>query len=211
MITKMPGGPVTNVPALDANGALVVGGDSSTTALTLGSASVAALLAGGATIPTGKAITGAGAMAFEAAGALSIGVNASTTSITIGQATVAALFAGGITVAANKLIQGGAGTLGLDTTGALSVGPTTATSLSLGRAAITTTVLGALAMGGAAHVSALATFISTTQGLLVPVMTATQRDAIGTPAEGLVLYDVTGHKLNVRAAAAWEVVTSVGV
>lgn len=49
---------------------------------------------------------------------------------------------------------------------------------------------------------------STTMGFLPPVMTTAQRDAISTPAEGLMVYNSTTHKLNVRVAAAWAEVTS---
>ena len=56
--------------------------------------------------------------------------------------------------------------------------------------------------------SAILEVVSTTQGFLPPVMTTTQKDAITTPAEGLVVYDVTLHKLSVWTGAAWETVTS---
>jgi hypothetical protein len=49
---------------------------------------------------------------------------------------------------------------------------------------------------------------STTQGFLPPRMTTTERDAITSPAAGLVIYNTTTNKLNVRAAAAWEAITS---
>lgn len=49
---------------------------------------------------------------------------------------------------------------------------------------------------------------STTKGVLFPRMTTTQRDAITTPPEGLIVYNTTTHKLNLRTAAAWEQVTS---
>ena len=49
---------------------------------------------------------------------------------------------------------------------------------------------------------------SVTQGFLPPVMTTEQKNAISTPAEGLIVYDVTLHKLCVRVAAAWETITS---
>lgn len=44
---------------------------------------------------------------------------------------------------------------------------------------------------------------STTQGVLFPRMTATQRDAIASPPDGLVVYNTTSAKLQVRAASAW--------
>jgi len=50
---------------------------------------------------------------------------------------------------------------------------------------------------------------STTQGFLPPRMTTTQKNAIATPAAGLVVYDTTLGKLCVRGAAAWETITSL--
>ena len=49
---------------------------------------------------------------------------------------------------------------------------------------------------------------STTKGFLPPRMTTTQKTAITTPAEGLVVYDTTLHKLCVYTTA-WETITSV--
>jgi hypothetical protein len=68
---------------------------------------------------------------------------------------------------------------------------------------------GILAVGGAADASAILTLESTTLGFLPPRMTTAQRDAIGTPTPGLIVYNVTTGKLNVRGAATWEAVTSV--
>lgn len=50
---------------------------------------------------------------------------------------------------------------------------------------------------------------STTQGVLFPRMTTTQKNAIATPATGLVVFDITLNKLCVRGASAWETITSV--
>ncbi len=44
---------------------------------------------------------------------------------------------------------------------------------------------------------------STTGGILFPRMTTAQRDAIASPENGLVLYNTSTDKLQVRAAAAW--------
>ena len=68
---------------------------------------------------------------------------------------------------------------------------------------------GSLSVGGAPVATAALTVTSTTQGFLPPRMTEAERDAIGAPAAGLIVYNTTTNKLNFRAAAAWEVVTSV--
>ena len=50
---------------------------------------------------------------------------------------------------------------------------------------------------------------STTKAFMPPRMTTTQKNAIASPTAGMVVYDSTLHKLCVRAASAWETVTSV--
>lgn len=50
---------------------------------------------------------------------------------------------------------------------------------------------------------------STTRGFLPPRMTTVQKNAISSPATGLVVYDTTLNKLCVYTGAAWETVTSV--
>ena len=49
---------------------------------------------------------------------------------------------------------------------------------------------------------------STTQGFLPPRLTETQRDAISSPATGLMIYNSTTNKLNFWSGSAWEAVTS---
>jgi hypothetical protein len=44
---------------------------------------------------------------------------------------------------------------------------------------------------------------STTKGFLPPRMTTTQRDAITTPADGLIIYNTTNNRLEMRSASAW--------
>ena len=56
--------------------------------------------------------------------------------------------------------------------------------------------------------TSLLTLASTTQGFLPPRMTTTQRDAISTPATGLIAYNTTTNKINVYTGSAWEAVTS---
>lgn len=49
---------------------------------------------------------------------------------------------------------------------------------------------------------------STTRGFMPPRMTTTQKNAITSPPESLVVYDLTLHKLCVYTGAAWETITS---
>lgn len=53
------------------------------------------------------------------------------------------------------------------------------------------------------NASAVLEVESTTQGILFPRMTTAQRDLIATPADGLVIYNTTDNKLQVRAGGAW--------
>ena len=70
--------------------------------------------------------------------------------------------------------------------------------------------LGSLLLGTSTNIaSSKLTVESTTQGFLPPRMTTTQKNAIATPASGLVVYDTTLGKLCVRGAAAWETITSI--
>lgn len=59
----------------------------------------------------------------------------------------------------------------------------------------------------APNASALFQIDSTTRGFLPPRMTTTQKNAIATPAAGLVIYDTTLNKLCVYTTA-WETITS---
>jgi hypothetical protein len=51
--------------------------------------------------------------------------------------------------------------------------------------------------------NAALTVTSTTKGFLPPRMTGTQRDAISAPPAGLMIYNSTTNKLQVRTNAAW--------
>lgn len=62
-------------------------------------------------------------------------------------------------------------------------------------------------VGGNVEASAICEFSSTTKGFLPPRMTTVQRDAISSPAAGLIIYNTSTNKLNVYTTA-WEVITS---
>jgi len=57
--------------------------------------------------------------------------------------------------------------------------------------------------------SAALQIASTTQGFLPPTMTTTQKNAISSPATGLIVFDITLGKLCVYTGAAWQTITSV--
>lgn len=69
---------------------------------------------------------------------------------------------------------------------------------------------GNFGVGTGATIDASAKFqvTSTTKGLLPPRMTTTQRDAIGTPAEGLQIYNLTTHTINFYNGTVWKAVTT---
>jgi hypothetical protein len=66
-----------------------------------------------------------------------------------------------------------------------------------------------LSVGAALNASAILQADSTTKGFLPPRMTTAEKNAIATPAAGLMVYDTTLNKLCVRTAAAWETITSI--
>jgi hypothetical protein len=59
------------------------------------------------------------------------------------------------------------------------------------------------------NASALLDVQSTSKGVRMPNMTTTQKNAISSPAAGLMVFDTTLAKLCVYTGAAWETITSV--
>jgi len=69
---------------------------------------------------------------------------------------------------------------------------------------------GLMGIGTTTPVScAIVDVTSTTLGFKFPVMTTTQKNAIGTPVAGLVVFDSTLAKLCVYSGSAWQTITSV--
>jgi hypothetical protein len=92
---------------------------------------------------------------------------------------------------------------------ALATNPDVAGNVTI---AGTTQLTGALSLGGAANASAVLDIQSTTKGALIPRMTTTQRDAIGSPAVGLLVYNTTTEQVEVKRASAWgAMVTLAGL
>jgi hypothetical protein len=59
------------------------------------------------------------------------------------------------------------------------------------------------------NASAILDVQSTTKGVRMPNMTTTQKNAIASPAAGLMVFDTTLSKLCVYSGAAWQTITSI--
>ena len=68
---------------------------------------------------------------------------------------------------------------------------------------------GSVGIGATANASALLDVQSTTKGVRMPNMTTTQKNAISSPAAGLIVFDTTLAKLCVYSGSAWQTITSV--
>jgi hypothetical protein len=75
---------------------------------------------------------------------------------------------------------------------------------------MTLTVSGNLGIGTTSpNASAILDAQSTTKGVRMPNMTTTQKNAIASPAAGLMVFDTTLAKLCVYSGSAWQTITSV--
>jgi len=68
----------------------------------------------------------------------------------------------------------------------------------------TVTIGGVIVGGTVRNTSSIFQIISTTAGFLPPVLTEAQINAIGTPAEGLMVYNSTDKTLELRDGTLWE-------
>jgi hypothetical protein len=68
---------------------------------------------------------------------------------------------------------------------------------------------GNVGIGATANASAILDAQSTTKGVRFPNMTTTEKNAISSPAAGLVVFDTTLAKLCVYSGSAWQTITSV--
>lgn len=113
----------------------------------------------------------------------------------------AAVTAGGCNVLVTA--QGGAfGTIGTTTNHALTL-----ITNNVERVRVDTS--GNVGIGATANASAILDVQSTTKGFRLPNMTTTQKNAISSPAAGLMVFDTTLAKACVYSGAAWQTITSI--
>ncbi len=65
--------------------------------------------------------------------------------------------------------------------------------------------------GSNAHASAIFDVKSTSKGMLIPRMTTTQRNAIATPANGLLIYNTSVNTFQFRKGSVWTDVSTISV
>lgn len=68
---------------------------------------------------------------------------------------------------------------------------------------------GSVGIGASANASAILDVQSTTKGFRLPNMTTVQKNAISSPAAGLMVFDTTLAKACIYSGSAWEIITSV--
>jgi hypothetical protein len=118
----------------------------------------------------------------------------------------------------NSFLFYAGGILQLASSGSITLEPATSVVVANGNLQINTGNIvlqgtgvnqGQLTLGGLTPAATASLDIqSTTRGFLPPRMTTTQKNAIVSPATGLVIYDSTLNKLCVFTGTVWETVTS---
>lgn len=74
----------------------------------------------------------------------------------------------------------------------------------------TGSALGSIGFGGAPNATALIDLVSTTRGFRAPSMTTTQRDAIVSPATGLLIYNTSNSRYEFYNGTSWQSVGADG-
>jgi hypothetical protein len=211
----------TQAMTLNASGNLGIG----TTAPTL------SLNIGDSTLPAGIATTGAMISTDSTVGALlSIRRSASTGNATFAQFTSSGTASAPTAVVNNRGLgrndwYGFDGTNYINAAAILAaVDGTPGTNSMPGRIIFQTTASGSgsptermridssgnVGIGTSSpNASAILDAQSTTKGVRMPNMTTTQKNAIASPAAGLMVFDTTLAKLCVYTGAAWETITSI--
>jgi hypothetical protein len=157
----------------------------------------------------GNAISFTQAMTLDASGNLGIGTTTPGGTTTSRQLTLVGSSTSQITLTGSGSFNTDIGTNGVVGYVAVSgANPLTFYTNSTERMRITSA--GDVGIGTASpNASALLDVQSTTKGVRMPNMTTTEKNAIASPAAGLMVFDTTLSKLCVYTGAAWETITSL--
>jgi trimeric autotransporter adhesin len=163
-------------------------------------------------------IIGAGSterLRIDSSGRVGIGTSAPTQRLTVFNPTFGVPATSGTTQTNGAFRIGATGTSGVLDFGIGAAGTnqwiqsTDSNNLSLGYVLLLNPNGGNVGIGTTSpSASALLDVTSTTAGFLPPRMTTAQRDAISSPAAGLMVYNTSTNKLNFYNGTAWEAVTS---
>ena len=140
-----------------------------------------------------------------ASGTFTVGATSGTGALTFGRSTVSQT----INIATGITASGSTKTINVGTAGASGSTTNVNYGSATSGATVTHTFNGNVGVGAAPNASALLDVQSTTKGVRFPNMTTTQKNAIASPAAGLVVFDTTLAKLCVYSGAAWQTITSV--
>jgi len=69
-----------------------------------------------------------------------------------------------------------------------------------------TSTEGGLGIGTTPHISANLHISNSSKGVRLPLLTTTQRNAIASPAEGLLIFNTTTNRMNICTGSNWEAV-----
>ena len=134
---------------------------------------------------------------------LSSGATSTTADIQLAAADKISLFSSSFSLTTSSMTDGD---IKLDSAGTLTI----STSRNNTNIAFLPGT-GGVALGiSTPNASATLDLSSTTKGLLPPRMTTTQRDAISSPAKGLVIFNDTTAQLNVYSGSSWQPVGTGG-
>jgi hypothetical protein len=191
---------------IDANGNIVVGSTTPLTNLAVSGAPKFQVIGG-------SSIAGIGIVRTDASGAI-LSLNGGSSGNNLANGSGAGFISAGGYDGSNYVETGRIefrvdGTPGTNDMPGRLVFSTTADGASTPTERMRIDSAGNVGIGAVPSASAILDAQSTTKGVRMPNMTTTQKNAIASPAAGLMVFDTTLAKLCVYTGAAWQTITSV--
>jgi len=127
-------------------------------------------------------------------------IGGAATSVTIGGSTGTATVNGDLKVSGNDILFGNGGSISNANSGTVSI---TATTVATSADMVVKGSMAVNASGATATSTAVLDISSTDKGILIPRMTEAQKLAIGSPANGLMVYVTTDNMFYYYKAGTW--------